>query len=110
MMKQLLKIGLSLFAIVIFISMGLAQQRPIDGEPVILTGKIGHMDRIGSYYVKGETPPAMVIIVNQDPKLLEELRASGKTVTVEGRLTLGADLLFVEKIDGKPYMGSRVNN
>ena len=104
----MLKMSLSLFVLVIFISMGFAQQRSVTGEPVTVTGKINYMDRTGSYYLQSEKPHSVLIIVNQDPKILEALKVSGKTVTVEGKLTGGADLLFVEKIDGKPYIGLHV--
>ena len=108
MRKQTLKIVLSLSVITILIGVGFAQQRKTTGEPVTITGKIGHMDRIGSYYVRSESPRTVLIIVNQDPKILEELKKTEKTVTIEGKLTEGADLVFVEKIDGKPYVGTRV--
>jgi hypothetical protein len=32
---------------------------------------------------------------------------SGKTVTIEGHYTIGADHLFIEKIDGKQYQGAK---
>ena len=45
------------------------------------------------------------MVVNPNPKLLGQLSKSGKIVTIQGRLEGGADLLFIEKIDGKPYHG-----
>lgn len=104
----MLRVVLSLSAVTILIGIGFAQQRTVTGEPITITGQISHMDRIGSYYVKSESPRTVLIIVNQDPKILEELKKSGKTVTVEGKLTEGADLVFIEKIDGKPYVGTHV--
>ena len=44
------------------------------------------------------------MIVNQDTQWLEKLLKNGKRVTIEGRLR-GAEFLFIEKIDGKPYRG-----
>jgi hypothetical protein len=41
--------------------------------------------------------------VNGDPKLLDGLLKSGRTVTIEGREAMGADRLFIEKIDGQSY-------
>ena len=51
----------------------------------------------------GEDPPGAFFIVNPDPKLLEELYKSGKPITIDGHLTIGADHLFIERIDGKSY-------
>jgi hypothetical protein len=77
----------------------------IEGAKVTIKGKIGYMKSIDGYVVQGEAPPDELFIVNQDPKLLEKLMKSGKTVTVEGHYTIGADHLFIEKIDGKAYKG-----
>lgn len=68
-----------------------------------MKGKIDYMENLGGYFVRGEEPPEEYFIVNQDPKLLEELMKSRKTVTIEGHSTIGADHLFIEKIDGQPY-------
>jgi hypothetical protein len=40
--------------------------------------------------------------VNQNAQLLGPLVKNGAKVAIEGRLR-GADFLFIEKIDGKPY-------
>ncbi len=45
--------------------------------------------------------------MNADAKVLEPLSNSGRTVSIQGRLPMGADALFIEKIDGKPYSGKR---
>ena len=45
------------------------------------------------------------MIENQNPALLEKLLKNGKTVTVKGRFRIGADFLFIEKIDGQAYRG-----
>jgi hypothetical protein len=76
-------------------------------EPkVTLTGKIGYMKSVEAYVVKGENPPENCFVVNPNKKVLEALYKNQKTVTVVGHYTIGADQLFIEKIDGKPYKGS----
>ena len=76
-------------------------------EPkVTLTGKIGYMKNLDAYLVKGENPPEESMIVNQNKKVLDALFKSQKTITVVGHYTIGADHLFIEKIDGKPYKGT----
>ena len=77
----------------------------LEGTKVTVKGKIGYMKSGSAYVVQGEAPPDELFIVNEDPKLLEELMKSGKTVTIEGHYTIGADQLFIEKIDGKVYRG-----
>jgi len=42
---------------------------------------------------------------NQDTALLQALFKSGKTVIIDGHYTIGADHLFIEKIDGQTYRG-----
>ena len=77
------------------------------GEPkVTLTGKIGFMKNLDAYVVKGENPPDQCFVVNPNNKVLEELYKSQKTITIVGHYTIGADHLFIEKIDGKPYKGT----
>ena len=70
-------------------------------------GKIDYMERLGGYFVRSLEPGGEFFIMNQDPKLLDELTKSGKTLTIEGRinLALGAEYMFIEKIDGKKYQG-----
>ena len=77
------------------------------GEPkVTVTGKIGYMKNLDAYLVKGENPPDQIFIVNPNKKVLEALYKSQKTITVIGHYTIGADHLFIEKLDGKPYKGT----
>ena len=103
---------LVLLVIIIFAPVGCAQrsaQSPatgvmkLEGTKLTVKGKIGYMKNSDAYIVRGEAPPDELFIVNQDPKLLENLMKSGKTVTIEGHYTIGADHLFIEKIDGQPY-------
>jgi len=77
----------------------------LDGAKVTVTGKIGYMTSARTYVVQGEAPPDEMFIVNADPAVLDALMKSGKTVTIDGHYTIGADHLFIEKIDGKVYRG-----
>jgi len=80
-----------------------AESTKPEGSVITVKGKIGQY--MGNYFLKGENPPQEYIIVNGDPKLLDGLLKSGRTVTIEGREAMGADRLFIDKIDGKPYTG-----
>ena len=108
---RLLEISLSLLIIGAVACSGVSQQPTatpkIEGTKTTVKGKIGYMKNLGGYFVRGENPPDELFIVNQDPKLLEDLMKSGKTVTIEGHYTIGADHLFIEKIDGQPYRGKQ---
>jgi len=77
----------------------------LEGTQVTVKGKIGYMKSSSTYIIRGEDPLDELFIVNPDPILLETLMKSGKTVTIEGHYTIGADHLFIEKIDGKAYQG-----
>ncbi len=112
--KRLIQIILMLSVIAMMAGVGCAKQPvqsqggaapAIEGTKTTVIGKIDYMKNSGNYVVRGETPPDELFIVNPDPKLLEGLMKSGKTVTIEGHYTIGADHLFIEKIDGKPYPG-----
>ena len=112
--KRLTRIILVLCVITVFGGVACAQrsaQSPstgvmkLEGTKVTVKGKIGYMKNISGYVIQGEAPPDELFIVNQDPKLLETLMKSGKTMTIEGHYTIGADHLFIEKIDGKAYQG-----
>jgi hypothetical protein len=74
------------------------------GQPVVVKDKIAFMQNLGGYIVSGEDPFGEFMIVNQDAQWLGTLLKNGKKVTIEGRLN-GAEFLFIEKIDGKPYRG-----
>jgi len=105
--KKLMGIVLSLSVVVMVACSGITQKpaestKP-EGSVITVKGKIAQY--MGSYFVKGENPPQEFIIVNGDPKLLDGLLKSGRTVTIEGREAMGADRLFIEKIDGQPYRG-----
>jgi hypothetical protein len=72
------------------------------GQPIVVTGKIAHLNQLGGYYISGDVPAQEYMIENQDPQVLEKLLKSDKVVRIEGRRQ-GAELLIIEKIDGKPY-------
>jgi hypothetical protein len=104
---RLLEISLSLLIIVTVACSGVSQKPTtipkIEGTKVTVKGKIDYMKNLGRYIVTGENPPGMYFIVNQDPKVLEELFKSQKGITIDGHYTIGADHLFIEKIDGQLY-------
>ena len=77
----------------------------LEGNKVTVKGTIGYMKSASAYVAQGEAPYHVSFIVNEDPKVLEELMKSGKTVTIDGHYTKGPDYLFIEKIDGKGYRG-----
>ncbi len=104
--KTILFIMLLVLSILSFSACTVFAQGPTtdkDIQKVTIKGKIGFMERFGGYYVMGENPPSEIFIVNQDKKMLEKLRKSGKTVTIKGHFTIGADHLMIEKINGKNY-------
>jgi len=76
------------------------------GEPIIVKGKVDFIAAVDRYFVRAENPHTDLMVVNPNPRALDQLSKSGKIVTVQGRLEGGADLLFIEKIDGKPYNGA----
>jgi hypothetical protein len=90
-------------------SIGLAQDAASgkDTPQVTITGKIGYMESLGGYYVMGEDPPSELFIVNKNQKMLKKLKNSGKKHTIKGYLTIGADHLMIEKIDGKKYSADK---
>jgi hypothetical protein len=77
----------------------------LTGSKVTIKGEIVYM-RSG-YFLNGVDPSGRFIIENENPQVLEELAKRGEAVTVEGRLTHGADYLFIEKINGQPYIGKK---
>ena len=106
--RMILSIILSLLAMTVALQIAFAQGQAQDKKKeefkITIKGKIQHMEQLGGYYLLGENPGGEFMIVNQNPKVLETLMKSEKTVTVEGSLK-GAEWLTIEKIDGKPYSG-----
>ena len=78
-------------------------------EKIMVKGKIAYAKSTG-YIVKGEVPPSDFLIVNQDKSSLKSLMEKGATLNIEGHLTVGADRLFIEKIDGKAYSGAKMKD
>ena len=79
----------------------------IEGTKVTVKGKIDYMKNFGGYYVTSDDPPGEYFIVNQNQKLLEQLFKNRKAITIDGHFTIGADHLFIERIDGQPYTGEK---
>jgi hypothetical protein len=75
----------------------------LNGQPVVLKGKIAYMEWLGGSRVRGDNPPGNLMIENQNPAQLEKLLKNGETVTIKGRFRMGADILSIEKIDGQAY-------
>ena len=104
--KNLLQIVLFVFCITLCISACNTQQpteKKDASSSFTFTGTIRFMERTNSYLAVSDVPPGEYIIVNQEPQILGELAKSGKTIKVEGYTTVGADQLFIEKIDDKKY-------
>ena len=78
-----------------------------ESSPIIVFGKIEYLQSEGGYFIRGDHPYGRLFkIANQNPEILEPLLKSGnKHVNIEGRLTAGTNILFIEKIGGKPYTG-----
>jgi len=81
-----------------------AMEKP---EKIMVKGKIAYAKSTG-YIVRGEVPPGDFLIVNQDKRSLKSLMKKGTTLNIEGHLTVGADRLFIEKINGKAYSGAKM--
>jgi hypothetical protein len=95
-----------LAAIILFASSCFAQQSGTDKNRMLnlsIEGKISYVQRTGYYMATTESPSVEYFIVNPDAKTLDKLIKQGKPVKIDGYLTVGADQLFVEKINGKKY-------
>ena len=111
MKKKILSMVVILSLMALATSFGFAggpapKQTPVQaekGQPVVVKGKVTYTERVDKYFVNGERPLTQLMVVNPNPKLLGQLSKNGKFVTIQGHLAGGADLLFIEKIDGKSY-------
>ena len=112
--ERLIYAIISLLALSLLAGVGCAQRsmqaqgpasRIPEGPTFTVKGKIDYWKNINDYVIIGEEPPRTYYIVNQDPKIMEELFKSKKTTIIEGRRTAGADNIFIERIDGQPYRG-----
>ncbi len=79
-----------------------------EGPKMTIKGKIEFMTNLGGYFVHGEEPGGEFFIMNENPQVLEGLLKSGKTLVIEGRIVKGAEFLYIEKIDGQPYQGAKI--
>jgi hypothetical protein len=75
------------------------------GQQIVVKGKVSFAQRLGGYFINGRDPAGEFMIVNQNQALLKGLLKSKKNVTIDGHLR-GADFLFIEKINGRPYKGT----
>lgn len=81
---------------------GESKSQAQSGTAVKLT-VVGTIDRDGQdYFVRGEKPSEIYGILNPNPKILDRLVRSGKTVTLDVQSVLG-DQVNIIKIDGKRY-------
>jgi hypothetical protein len=76
-----------------------------ESSPIFVIGWVEYLQSQGGYFIRGDHPYGKIFrIANQKPELLEPLRKSGsKHVNIEGRLETGTNIVFIEKIGGKPY-------
>jgi len=113
--KRLTGIILAL-SIVILVACSAIAQKPEGQTPegkapessaIFVIGKIEYQESEGGYFIRGDHPYGKIFkIANQNPELLEPFLKSGdKHVNIEGRLTAGTNILFIEKIWGRPYTG-----
>ena len=72
-----------------------------EGPAITAKGTIKHLG--GQFFLVSPENNDSFLIMEPDAKLLGDLAKSGRTVTIQGRLPIGADALFIDKIDGKPY-------
>ena len=108
--KKIFGLLLSMIFLLALAGNGAARQPyPVGGSegkkkerPAITTkGTIKHLG--GQFFLVSPDVKDRFLIMEPDAKLLDELSKSGRTVTIQGRLPMGADALFIDKIDGKPY-------
>lgn len=76
-----------------------------ESPTIFVIGKIEYQQSEGGYFIRGDHPYGKIFrIANQNPELLEPLLKSGdKHINIEGRLTPGTNILFIEKIWRMPY-------
>ncbi len=104
MRKKIILMMVAMMVALSFITNGLAQPASEKApQKITVTGKIEYDKKTGGYTVQAENPPAMLFIVNPDKKILDRLMKSGQPVRIEGQLTIGADHLKINKINGQKY-------
>jgi hypothetical protein len=77
-----------------------------EANKLSITGKVDYLNSMGGYFIQGQKPPEVFIILNQNAKVLAELAKSGKVVKVEATVAQG-DNILIETIDGKKYQGKQ---
>jgi hypothetical protein len=71
---------------------------------VSFKGKVVYDQRSYNYMFHQQEPPkAVLFILNNNYDELKALAAKQQNITVEGFLPMGADHLFIYKIDGKKF-------
>lgn len=70
-------------------------------KQITVKGKINKMRIMGGYYIRSK--PEVYKITNQNPKVLDDIFKSGKTVTIVAKPH--GDYLEIISIDGQPYPG-----
>jgi len=114
--RRLTGIILTLALTIVFANPGFAQQKPQGQTPegkapesssIFVVGKIEYQQSEGGYFIRGDHSYGKIFrIANQNSEILEPLLKTGdKHVNIEGRLTQGTNILFIEKIWGKAYLG-----
>jgi hypothetical protein len=112
--NRLIEIIPVLFLVMIFADPGFSQKnlqeqttegKTPESSRIFVIGRIQYQQSEGGYFIRGDHPFGIIFrIANQDPEALEALLKSGsKHINIEGRLTAGTNILFIEKINGKPY-------
>jgi hypothetical protein len=78
-----------------------------ESSSVFIIGRIEYLYSEGGYFIRGDHPYAKIFrIANQNLDLLEPvLKTKDKHVTIEGRLEPGTNIVFIERLWGKPYAG-----
>jgi len=113
-LRKLIGIFLTLLILALFACTGFAQQKPqgqaaegkaLESSSIFVIGKIEYQQSEGGYFILGDHPYGKIFrIANQKPEVLEPLLKTGdKHINIEGRLTTGTNILFIEKIWEKSY-------
>ena len=76
----------------------------VEHKPFTIIGKINKAPY--AYIIRAQKPSERFAVMNSNPKILDSLVKSGKTVTVEVVRVMG-DNVKIQKIDGKPYKGPK---
>jgi hypothetical protein len=85
---------------------GLGTNAP-ESFQVTVSGQILYNESEGGYFIQGDGPNVKFRIANQNPEILKPLLNSrNKEVQLEGRFATGMTILFIEKIEGKPYQAT----